>query len=270
MMQNKSQEVGNALLDFVKHPVTVLITIAALLLILFSFQEKRVISLSNFQQSRIDIITEQTNPYPLSDNQTKNTHQYQTRYELPIHSYGGPAILEIQSSSNQAIDKVFAKIPARWSAHSQFDPDVGTSKKFFLYPGSLEKGGLLSVEMSTRIPSLDEFKKLNRNVTLSFPKAGHWLIPDIRFWISLVLICLSLSAAAHLFWNSLPVALSSYALITLIITFAIYLWGFDFAARLGTLLPAAIILFLAVGIFRIVRGNSSELEAQQPEPNTTD
>ena len=116
-------------------------------------------------------------------------------------------------------------------------------KRFLLYRDTLSAGHPIELQGDNGAVHA---------VTLEFPKAGHWLIPDPFVWIGLILIGLVLGAVAALILRPLATARACYAAISAVMVLTVYFWGLGFAARLARLLPAAALLLVIVAAARLL------------------
>ncbi len=171
-------------------------------------------------------------------------------YRLPIGSYGGPVLIELEHGAAAAGARLIIRA-GNMEAAEGFLPAgrVGT-KRFLLYRGALTGGGVITIESAG--PADMELGQVITKATVRFPKAGYWLFPTDIVWAALVVLVVLLGTAAAVIWPVRSLQRACFAAFAGLAVLTIHFLGMGFAARLAWTTPAALVLLIIAMVFRMV------------------
>ena len=171
-------------------------------------------------------------------------------YRLPIGSYGGPVLIELEHGAAAAGAKLIIRAGNMEAAEGFLSAGESGTKRFLLYRGALAGGGVITIESAG--PGGIELGQVITKATARFPKAGYWLFPDPLVWAALVVLVVLLGTAAAVIWPARSLQRACFAAFSGIAVLTIHFLGMGFAVRLAWMAPAALILPILAVVFRMV------------------
>ena len=171
-------------------------------------------------------------------------------FDTPIESYGGPVVLVLEYSAPSAgceliLPKQGSSDPFR---HVPLQPGRAGKVKLLFYRGEFPAGGAFNVLFSAEEP-LAAGLEISA-ARLELPRAGFWLHPNPLLWGALVIFGVALGLAATLLWSNRTAATACFLTTASAEVLAIHFLGIGFASMLAAMLPGALVLVVAVFIFR--------------------
>ncbi|HUX06250.1 MAG TPA: hypothetical protein VMX35_02960 [Acidobacteriota bacterium] len=218
------------LVAFLRDPVSWVVTAVAAAGLFLAFQAKLPADLEQFAA-------------PGSDG-------FKVDYRLPIASYGGPVLIELEHGPAAAGARLIISAANKQVTELFLPAERGGDKRFLLYPGTLAGGGGLTIKLVA--PVDNNLEQLISKAVVRFPKAGYWLIPDPTVWMALLVLVVLLGAAAAVIWPLRSLQRACFITFAVLAVLTVHFIGIGFAVRLAWLTPAALILLIIAVIFKLV------------------
>lgn len=220
--------------SFIFNPLALFIIAGAAAGLLLAFQTKLPIVLT-------------PGPHPL-ENYPEQLQDKKLDISLPIFLYSGPMIVNVDYDKRQ--DELTFLLLSGEKRLSEFKipADQEGTKRLFIFAGDYDSATGLQFRLES-----DAQNVVNHGITrirVEFPKVGHWLIPDLRLWITLTGIIFIFGMICSLVWESTVNILASYTATALMIILAVHFGGFNLAWRIDNQFMAVLFLFVVVLILR--------------------
>ena len=234
MSGGRGAELIKRTVRFCTKPASLLIAVALIFGTFFALQSKLPLDLSYYEVEM--------------EQGADNVRSF--GFDTPIESYGGPVVLTLDHTAPSVGCELMVM---RWESddllrHVPLQPGHAGSAKMMLYRGEFPKGGAFRVLFSAEEPLADGLEI--SSARLEMPKAGFWLHPNPLLWTALSVFGIALGLAAGLLWSNNSAAIACFFITALAQVLSIHFLGIWFSSTLAAMLPGALILVIAVFVFR--------------------